>query len=116
MIDLLFDCTGGHQSIDLHLALLSKSPCPLTRLHISRRIPVRIVDDNAISTCQVDTETTDFGRQKEHVEVLVTVELIHKRLSIFDRGVAIHAAVIETRHSADEAFKDVQHDPVLREE
>lgn len=116
MVDLLLNCAGRHQSIDLDLSLLSQSPSSLASLNVGGRVPVRIVDDDTISSCEVDTETADLRGEEEDMQVWVVVELINESLSIFDGGVAVHATIIEAFQVLDEELQDVQHDTMLSEE
>ncbi len=41
----------------------------ITDLQVILWIPVRVVDDNRISSCQVYTQTTSSGTQQEHKSV-----------------------------------------------
>ena len=50
------------------------------------------------------------------MQILVLVELVDHSLSVLNGRRAIHAAIVEARQRADKLLKDVQHDPMLREE
>ena len=67
MVDLFLDCARCYETVNLNLSLLTETPRSLSGLNISRWVPIWVVDDDAISTSEIDTEPTNFGRQQEHM-------------------------------------------------
>ena len=61
-----------------------------------------------VSSSQVDTQTTNFGGQQEHKDILIGVEVIHESGSEADRCGAIHA-VVAVATPLHTPLQDVQH-------
>jgi hypothetical protein len=71
--------------------------CPRNSLQIVLRIPVRIKNNNHSGFRQIDSQTSSFGRQQEHSELVVLIE----PLNTCDSILAFHSA---SQHLASHLF------------
>jgi len=53
------------------------------RLSVHRRIPVRVVEDDRVSSSQVHTNASGPRRQNEAEDPFVSVESLHQHLALF---------------------------------
>ena len=67
-----------------NIARLPYSPGALPRLQICRRIPVGVINDNAIGACEVRPQAPHLGRQEKAEYFGIAVELIDFGHARFD--------------------------------
>ena len=65
MIDLLLDGPRGQQPVHGDLPSLAYAPRPLPGLRVCGGVPVRIIDDDTVSTSEVDAQTPHTSGQQE---------------------------------------------------
>ena len=56
--DLLVDGVSGDEPVDHDWLGLANPVAPVLRLEVLLGVPVTVVDDAGVSSCQVDTQTT----------------------------------------------------------
>ena len=78
------------------------------RVNISDALGLLLCTVTPVGSCQVDTQTTDFGCEQKHKDVFIGVEVINKAGSEADRGGAVHAVVAVARR-LHASLHDVQH-------
>jgi len=70
------------QPVDVDITCLAYPMAPVLSLCIHRRIPVRVIEDDRVSTRQVDADTSGPRRQDEAEYPLVCVEPFHQHLPL----------------------------------
>lgn len=81
------------QPVDGNIFLLADAPGSFTGLRIGRRIPIGIVDDDAIGTSEVDAEAANFGGEQKDENAVVPVEAFDHGQPGTDWSGAIHSRV-----------------------
>ena len=69
---------------------------PVLCLCIHGRIPITVVEDNSVSSSEIDTNTTTTCRQDEDEDARIGIETLHKHLrgtSQSENSVINHSAV-----------------------
>ncbi|KAI6767175.1 hypothetical protein HG531_011535 [Fusarium graminearum] len=93
--NLLLQGSTSDESVHVDHLLLSNTMGSVHGLEIFLGVPVMLDKDDRISTCQVQTETSNASGQQEHVVGRVAVELVDNVLSL----VGFHRTVeTEVRH------------------
>jgi hypothetical protein len=92
---ILFNCIHTDQPVNVHCLGLSDSMTSILGLLIHRRVPIRVIENHTVCTCEIETDTTaTCGRDKAE-DFLIEVELINLSLAHFDfnRTVKAHIGV-----------------------
>jgi len=92
----------------MHISGLANTVGAVLGLSIHRRVPVAIIKNNCIRTCQVDTQTTTTSAQNETEYFGVTIEAIHKALASIDTGTSVKAHIC-VPIQVQKRFQYVQH-------
>ena len=77
-------------------------------LLVHRRVPIQVVENDCICTCQVDTQSTGPTRQNERQNAVVIVEPICQDLSLLDLGCTVQPE-IPVPVDVEELLQDIQH-------
>ena len=80
--NIFFDGVDADESINVNCFSLSNSMATILGLFIHGWIPVSIIEDDAVSTCKIDSNTSTSSGRNETKDLLVKVKPIHKLLSI----------------------------------
>jgi len=93
--NVLFDGVDRDESVDVDCLSLTNSMAPVLSLFIHSRVPVGVIKDDTISTCEVDADTTASCRGNEAEELWVKVEPVNHLLASFDfdRSIKSHVGV-----------------------
>lgn len=84
-----------NQTIHLNLAFLTDSVSPGSGLDVVLWVPVRVVNDYHIGTGEIDTNTSCFSWQKEHISLFVRVIVsVDWSLSLFGLDLTIDSFVL----------------------
>ena len=70
--------------------MLTKSPDPFPSLQVCGWIPIGVINDDAISSSQVHTQSTHLCGQQEQRDV-TGIELVDEDGALSHRGCAVHA-------------------------
>ena len=92
----------------MHSFGLADSVAPVLGLFVHSWVPIRIVEDYAVSTCQVDTDTTASRGGDEAEDPFVKVESINELLSVLSLDRSIKSDV-NISVKVQELLKDIQH-------
>ena len=71
-----------HPPVDVDVTCLTDTMTPVLRLGVHRRVPVAVVEDDRVSTGQVDPDATRARWQDEDKDSLVCVEAVHQKLQV----------------------------------
>eukprot|EP00968_Pinguiococcus_pyrenoidosus_P021098 scaffold2671_cov252-Pinguiococcus_pyrenoidosus.AAC.28 len=129
MVDLLLDGPRGDQTVDGHGLGLPDAPASLASLRIHLRIPVRIVQQDAIRPRQIHTDPprpcrANHGKGLLHrsvpipllvAQLCLRVEAIYQSLPGADLGFPIDSNVLQAQLH-EEMLDDVEHLAGLRED
>jgi hypothetical protein len=75
MINLLLDRARTQKPVHRNIFLLPNPPASLSRLQIRAWIPIRIVDNDAVGTNEIEANAAGFGGQHEGKYAAVVVVL-----------------------------------------
>ena len=80
---------------------------PILGLLVHSRVPISVIEDNAVGACQVDADTATSGGGDEAEDLLVQVEPVYEALPHFhlDWTVESHVGVAV---QVEETLEDVQ--------
>mmetsp|Transcript_91003 Transcript_91003/g.161982 ORF Transcript_91003/g.161982 Transcript_91003/m.161982 type:complete len:224 (+) Transcript_91003:58-729(+) len=108
--DLLLDSVRTDETHSFHRFRLSNAMCPLYSLHLACRIPPRIQQEDMVGHLEVQTLSTSFQRNKNHLHVRVVVEgsqgifpCLHGHATAKDHAGysgALHAKLDKLKHCA----------------
>ena len=104
--DVLLDGVYWYQPVDMHSFGLADSVAPVLGLFVHSWVPIRVVEDYAVSTCQVDTDTTASRWGDEAEDPFVKVESINKLLSVLSLDRSIKSDV-NVSVKVQELLKDI---------
>lgn len=93
MIDFLFDGALRDQTIHCNVLELPNTVCPFSRLRISGRVPVRVIQQHAVCASEVDPEAARLGGEDHEEDGAVLVEGRDARKPLLDGGRAIDPQV-----------------------
>ena len=79
--DVLFDSFDGDQSIYVDCFGLADTMGTILSLLVHRWVPVRVVEDHAVGSCQVDADAATAGRGNEAEDFRVKVKAVNHFLS-----------------------------------
>eukprot|EP00237_Pycnococcus_provasolii_P003303 CAMPEP_0119204222 /NCGR_PEP_ID=MMETSP1316-20130426/36761_1 /TAXON_ID=41880 /ORGANISM="Pycnococcus provasolii, Strain RCC2336" /LENGTH=125 /DNA_ID=CAMNT_0007200523 /DNA_START=243 /DNA_END=620 /DNA_ORIENTATION=- len=119
MIHFLLNRPCGDESVDCDILRLADAPCTFSSLDVSARIPVRVKDDDAVSSNQVGSQSTHARREQEQKYSRVGgIEFRHQTSTAVDRRRPIHAAILKgfTVLLKHVPLNDVKHLLRLRED
>ena len=87
---------------------LSYAMAPVLGLLVHCRVPVRVVKDDTVGTCQVDSDATTSCRGDEAEYFWVQIELVHHLLAslYLDRAVKPDVCI---SMKVEEVLQDVEH-------
>ncbi len=115
MVNLLLDSARCEQAVYDDVLPLANSPTPLPRLHVSARVPVRVVDEHPIRPGQIDAQAAHFGGEQKDEHRRVGVELTDQPLTGAHGRRAVHSQVAVLAQ-LNVPLDNVQHLTRLREE
>ena len=84
-------CVAGDQSVDLNLTFLTNSMSSSSCLNIILRIPIWVIDNDNVSTCQVNSNSSCLCWEKKNISLLVWIVVpINRCLSFFSFNLTIN--------------------------
>jgi hypothetical protein len=106
--NVLFNRVDTDKPIDMHSPRLADSVASILGLLVHGRVPVGIVEDDAVSTCQVDANTAASGGRDEAKDLGVVVKPIDQLLPVlsFDGAIKSH---VDVAVQVEELFENVEH-------
>ena len=88
------------ESVDIDLVFLTDSVGSVHGLQIHLRVEIAVVDNNSISCCQIDTQSSSSSRQKKYVFLWI---IGHERLDLcvsrghigraIDSAIVVHSVI-----------------------
>jgi hypothetical protein len=94
-VDDLFDSAAADQSVHNDILLLTDTVAAINCLVVVGRIPVRVEDDGAVSSDQIEAKATDLRRQQSEEHIRVLVVLLAEAFTRRDFRVAVDADILE---------------------
>ena len=80
---IFLNCVDRYQSINVNGLCLSYTMAPILSLLVHSRVPISVIEDNAVGACQVDADTATSGGGDEAEDLLVQVEPVYEALPHF---------------------------------
>lgn len=111
--DVLLYCVNRDEPVDVDCLRLTNSMAAILRLLVHSRVPVSVVEDDAVSASQVDADTTTPRRGNEAENLLVNVELVDQFLTSLDLHGTVQSHVC-VPVQVQKAFKHIEHSSHLR--
>ena len=112
-VDDLFDSAAADHSVHNDILLLANTVAAINCLVVVGRIPVRVENDCAVSSDQIEAKATDLCRQQSEEHIRVLVVLLTEALARRDLRVAIDANVLEVLQVfflvLDDKLEQIQH-------
>ena len=106
--DSLFDWRFCHETINMNRFLLTNSMCSIGCLGVHCWIPIIIIENDGVSSNQVDSKTTCSCWKNENKNIVIILKLFNHESSILELSWTIHSEVGELSPDK-EVFKDVHH-------
>ena len=78
--DVLLDGSLADQPVDVHISGLANAMAPVLRLRVHGRVPVTVVEDDSVCSCQVHAKAATSGWQDEAEDPGVGIEAFHQDL------------------------------------
>lgn len=106
--DVFFNCIYANETVNVNCFGLPDSMTPILGLFVHGRIPIGIIENDAVSTCQINTNASASGRRYETEYLAIEVKSVDKLLPVLglDRSIKSH---INVAVEIQELFKYVQH-------
>src|SRR5687768_15569910 len=73
----LFDRASGDETIHRDLSGLTQSVGSVHGLRVDGWVPIRVVEDDRVRRCKVDTKTTGTGGQQENEDFRASLEVVY---------------------------------------
>lgn len=103
------------QLVDMDWFFLSDAVGAVHGLYVVLRIPVDIVNDDSVCSCQVDAESPGACREQEYLVFVGGVELVSEFFPLVDVSASIEAAVTESSEGTV-LLENIEHYSKLRED
>ena len=87
--NLLLQGTARDDSVDIHHLLLTDSVGSICALFVHGWVPVEVVEDDSVGTCEVDSEAARARGEDEAEDTVIVVEAVSEDLSLLDFGSAV---------------------------
>ena len=73
----------------MHIAGLADTMTAVLALLVHCRVPVEVVEDDSVGTCEVDSEAARARGEDEAEDTVIGVEAVGEDLSLLDFGSAV---------------------------
>jgi hypothetical protein len=79
-----FDRRFGHETVDVDSFLLTNSMGSISCLGVHSWIPIIIIEDDGVSSDQVDSKSTSSCRKNENENIVIILKLFNHKSSVLE--------------------------------